>query len=74
MALPSFFQPSALATKYEIYGFGILQVGETAVVNLDDTEETPIKIRSHISGHGQYYGKKFRTKVVGSLMHILRTA
>lgn len=58
------------APAHERYKFGSLERGECVMIPLDG--ENPAKIRGHIGAHGQYYGKKFRTKTVGSNLYIAR--
>lgn len=65
---------SSKGTIAEVYGFGALGVGGTVSIRLADTGMTAMRLRGHVSSHGQYYRKKFRTKVVDGVMHVLREA
>jgi len=57
---------------HEKYRFGQLRVGDESMVLQSETREPLEKVRRHISAHGQYYGKKFRTKILGDTLHIKR--
>lgn len=61
------------APEHVRYGYGSLSVGETTSVDVDEMDTSFIaKLRCGISSHSQYYGKKFKTKVVDGKLYIQR--
>lgn len=55
---------------HERFGFGRLQVGERMEIPLTNT--TARAIQGHISGHAQYHGKRFKTRKIGTILHVMR--
>lgn len=64
--------PWDLLPAHKRYGFGSLQAGMKMEINESDFSEPLHKIRLHLNAHGQYYGKKFRTRIQDGTLHILR--
>lgn len=61
------------APEHVRYGYGSLKVGETTSVDVDDRgSQFVAKVRCGISSHSQYYGKKFKTKVIDGKLYIQR--
>jgi hypothetical protein len=60
--------------RHKLYGFGEMNVGDVISVQ-PMYGDTLVKLRTHISAHAQYTGKKYRTKTVDkSFMSIQRIA
>lgn len=59
---------------HQRYGFGPMSVGDVITIDLEAHNETKEKIQRHISAHGQYHGKKYKTRSVDGLMYVKRIA
>ena len=55
---------------HQKYGYGKLRIGEILAIESNDEERE--KIRSGISSHGQYYGKKFQTRKNDGVLYVKR--
>lgn len=57
-------------TAQERYGFGAMAVGDVVAVDLDGENKRMVQIHAH--SHGQYHGKKFKTKELDGILYIKR--
>lgn len=61
------------APEHVQYGYGELKIGEMTTVDVADKGARFVaKVRCGLSSHSQYYGKKFKTKVVEGKLYIQR--
>lgn len=57
---------------HERLGFGAMKIGEVIQIDLLRHGMTSMQARGHIGSHGAYYGKKFKTKTKGDILHVKR--
>lgn len=62
-----FLPPKA---SHERYGYGSLKIGE--IVSITPKDESIARIRSAISGYGQYHKKRFTTRTKDGVLYVKR--
>ena len=57
--------------RHVLYGFSKMEVGEQTIIT-PAHKDNIAKVRGHLTSYAVYYDRKFKTKIVGEKLAILR--